>query len=74
MNWNRPGALAFFAIALAGTTVAQPAPMSCNLGFSVPSIARAEGTAELAGDFILNCSGGTPTAAGVEVPRTNVQV
>lgn len=74
MNWNHLGGLIFFAIALAGTTAAQPAPVRSILNGLVPPIVSAEGTAELVGDVLLACTGGTPTELGAEVPRTNVQV
>src|SRR5271170_5150685 len=35
---------------------------------AVPNIVRAEGIAELMGDVILNCTGGTPTVAGLPIP------
>ncbi len=38
------------------------------------NIVRAEGIAELVGDMVLNCTGGTPTAAGSAIPESNVQI
>jgi hypothetical protein len=43
-----------------------------NGGVSTP--ARSEGITELVGDLVLQCTGGTPTAPGVEIPRVNIQV
>jgi hypothetical protein len=41
---------------------------------AVPNIVRAEGITELMGDLILNCTGGTPTAAGLPIPLQNVVI
>jgi hypothetical protein len=41
---------------------------------AVPNIVRSEGITELMGDLILNCSGGTPTAAGLPIPLQNVVI
>jgi hypothetical protein len=41
---------------------------------AVPNIVRAEGITELMGDLILNCTGGTPTAAGLPIPLENVVI
>ncbi len=41
---------------------------------AVPNIVRAEGIAELMGDVILNCTGGTPTVAGLPIPLQNVVI
>jgi len=40
----------------------------------VNNIVRAEGITELVGDMVLNCTGGTPTAAGSPIPLSNVQI
>jgi len=39
-----------------------------------PPIVRAEGVTELVGDVLLQCTGGTPTAVGVNIPQSNVTV
>ncbi len=41
---------------------------------AVPNIVRAEGITELLGDLILNCTGGTPTVAGLPIPLQNVVI
>ncbi len=41
---------------------------------AVPNIVRSEGITELMGDLILNCTGGTPTAAGLPIPLQNVVI
>jgi len=57
------------------TASAQTVPaFQCTANAAVPPTLRAEGLAELVGDLVLNCTGGTPTAAGVVVPRVNIQV
>jgi large repetitive protein len=49
----------------------QPTPVTCNVNAGVPAIDRSDGEAELVGDVVLVCTGGTPTAAGVAVPQIN---
>jgi hypothetical protein len=69
-------ALAVVAL-LAGFTVpasAQNPPFVCATNAGTPPIVRAEGFTELVGDLQLNCTGGTPTAAGISVPQVNVQI
>lgn len=57
------------------TASAQTTPaFQCTANAAVPPTLRAEGLAELVGDLVLNCSGGTPTPLGVLVPRVNIQV
>jgi len=51
-----------------------PLALTCSSNAGVPPIVRAEGIAELVGDLILNCKGGTPTAAGQPVPQVNFQI
>jgi len=46
----------------------------CQATAGNPYIVRAEGVAELVGDLVLNCTGGTPTAFGVPIPLSNVQI
>jgi hypothetical protein len=69
-------ALAAVAVLLcfgSSTAYAQGA-FTCNTNAGAPNIVRAEGVAELVGDLILNCTGGTPTKAGQSIPLSNVQV
>jgi hypothetical protein len=69
-------ALAAVAVLLglgSSTAYAQGA-FTCNTNAGAPNIVRAEGVAELVGDLILNCTGGTPTQAGTFIPLSNVQV
>jgi hypothetical protein len=47
-------------------------PFSCVANAGNPVIVRVEATAALVGDLFLQCSGGTPTPAGVPIPRTTI--
>jgi hypothetical protein len=70
-------ALAVVALAFGAATTAnaqQVAAFSCASNAGVPPIVRAEGLSELVGDMVLNCTGGTPTAAGAPVPQANLQI
>jgi len=70
-------ALAVVALAFGAASTAnaqQVAAFSCVGNAGVPPIVRAEGLTELVGDLVLNCTGGTPTAAGSPVPQANVQI
>jgi len=61
-----------------GTTamaqIQQGAPVTCVASNGAPKQVRVEGVAELLGDVLLNCSGGTPTPIGQPVPLVNVRV
>ena len=60
-------------VASAGTAGAQT-PFQCFANGGVSTPARSEGYAELVGDLIINCVGGTPTAQGSAVPFVNIEV
>jgi hypothetical protein len=70
----------FYALGLAAmlagvTTTASAQSINCSRGAgSVPSIVRAESFADLVGDMVLDCTGGTPTNPGVAVPPINVEI
>jgi len=68
-------ALAVVAL-LAGLTapVSAQVSMTCTATATVPPSLRAEGMTELAGDIIIDCVGGSPTAAGTPVPQVNIVV
>jgi hypothetical protein len=69
-------ALAFVGLLLgvsSSAAYAQGNSFTCAVT-AVPNIVRAEGIAELLGDLILNCSGGTPTVAGLPIPLQNVVI
>lgn len=53
---------------------AQSPPFGCNVVTGVPPIVRAEGVTDLVGDVVLRCTGGAPTATGIQVPQANIQV
>ncbi|MBZ5604800.1 MAG: hypothetical protein LAO79_21085, partial [Acidobacteriia bacterium] len=70
----------FYALAMVAMIVglsipasAQSGAVTCN-AFTTPTLARAEGYAELVGDYIMQCAGGTPTPPGQAVPSVNVTV
>jgi hypothetical protein len=72
-------AFAVVAILLGLATTASAAiinnpPLTCNFNSSAPRQVRGEGVAELVGDFVITCTGGTPTAPGDPVPLTNLHV
>jgi len=46
----------------------------CQATAGNPHIVRAEGVTELVGDLVLNCTGGSPTAFGVPIPLSTVQI
>lgn len=72
--------LAFAAVALLlgmGTSASaqvQNAAFACTANAGVPPIVRQEGITELVGDLILNCTGGTFTPAGQNIPQSNVTI
>ncbi len=68
--------LAVIAImATAGNAQINPNdPLTCVANAGVPPIVRSEGLAELVGDVVLICTGGTPTLLGQPVPRINFRV
>jgi hypothetical protein len=68
-------ALAAVAVLLGlGSATANAATFTCQTNAGNPTIIRAEGVAELVGDLTLNCTGGTPTAAGQAIPLSSVQI
>jgi hypothetical protein len=62
-------------VIVATPAFAQPAPpLSCFAqAAGTPSI-RAEGVAELVGDIIIRCTGGTPTPAGQNLKQVTIQI
>lgn len=69
-----------FAVVVLLTSLAVPAgaqqipALQCTFNAAVPPTVRVEGLTELVGDIVLNCTGGTPTAAGQPVPQANISV
>jgi len=47
---------------------------NCVANAANPVIVRAEGLTELVGDLTLNCTGGTPTLLGSQIPLSNVTI
>ena len=67
-------ALAFVAL-LAGLTMpASAQSFQCSNTTSVIPNVRGEGYAELLGDIVLDCTGGTPTPPNATVPQVNIVV
>jgi uncharacterized protein (TIGR03437 family) len=67
-------ALLVSAVAFGQPPVGGPPGFTCVANAGNPVIVRTEGITELVGDLLLQCTGGTPTAAGATVPQTNVTV
>jgi hypothetical protein len=61
-------------LGLGSSTAVAATTFTCQTNAGNPEIVRAEGVAELVGDLTLNCSGGTPTAAGQNIPLSTVQI
>ena len=71
-------ALAIVALLLgsavtASAQITTPA-LTCTSNAGATPTVRAEGLTELVGDVVLNCTGGVPTNAGVQVPGLNFQI
>jgi hypothetical protein len=66
--------LGFGTAALAQGTIGQNAPVTCVASNGAPKQVRVEGVAELLGDVVLNCSGGSPTPVGQPVPLANIRI
>jgi len=68
-------ALAVAAVALGGAlTASAQTPLTCSFVPGATPLVRAEGLAELVGDVVFSCQGGTPTPAGTTVPQVNLQI
>jgi len=48
--------------------------VQCIANAAVPPTLRSEGLTELVGDIVLNCSGGTPTPLGQQIPQANITI
>lgn len=55
----------------ASSTASAQTTTQCTGSAGVPPIIRAESFSDLVGDYILTCTGGTPTAVGQNVPQVN---
>jgi hypothetical protein len=67
-------ALLLVAGAPANAQVINPTAFTCGIAATVPPTVRAEGIAELVGDVVLQCSGGTPTNPGSPIPLANITI
>ena len=57
----------------AGLAFGQSGPtVDCMTTVAAPLVGRTDGEAELVGDLLIVCTGGTPTPAGVTVPQINL--
>jgi hypothetical protein len=73
-------ALAGVTVLTSGTTafaqvVTQPSPteIACSAS-AIATLVRVQGKTEQIGDIILTCTGGTPTANGLQVPTANFSI
>jgi len=62
-----------FLLGSAVTASAQT-PLSCVTNGATNTPVRAEGLTELVGDFVVSCSGGTPTIPGNAIPTVTIQI
>jgi hypothetical protein len=68
-------ALALIAVLLGSAAMASAQTgMTCQTSSGTPPFVRSEGIAELLGDIVLLCTGGTPTPAGQPVAGVNINV
>jgi hypothetical protein len=73
-KWLMAFAAAALLFGLGSTAHAQSTAFICNATAGNPHIVRAEGVAELLGDLVLNCTGGSFTPAGTVIPPSNIQI
>src|SRR4051812_23082287 len=73
MAHSRSRVAALFCLVL-GCATARAANFSCNATAPAPALLRAEGSAELVGDLVLTCTGGTRTPAGQTIPQSSITV
>ncbi len=60
----------FCILAAAGALQAGP-PLTCTASGS-PTSSRSEGFTEPLSDYLITCTGGAPTPAGLHVPQVNL--
>jgi len=73
-KWLIAFAGAALLFGLGSSANAQSTAFICNATAGNPHIVRSEGVAELVGDLVLNCTGGSVTTAGQPIPLTNIQI
>lgn len=69
-----PALAVLVLLGLVTTASAQTAAFQCTANAGVPPLLRSEGLTELTGDIVLNCTGGTPTPVGTQIPTANISV
>jgi len=69
-----PALAVLVLLGLVTTASAQTAAFQCTANAGVPPLLRSEGLTELTGDIVLNCTGGTPTPIGTQIPSANISV
>ena len=55
-------------------SIVTPSPFSCTTVTAIPSLLRIEGLTESTDDIVIQCTGGSPVAAGVPVPAVNLTI
>jgi hypothetical protein len=75
-KWLFASAAAALLFGLGGSAYAQTGSSAfiCTASAGNPNIVRSEGVAELVGDLVLNCTGGSVTPYGTPIPLSNVQI
>jgi len=74
-KWLMASAAAALLFGLGSSAYAQNSTnFLCNATGANSHVVRAEGVAELVGDMVLNCTGGTITPFNQPIPLTNVQI
>lgn len=75
-DFRKISVLAALVLILAGAASAQQPfnALSCTANAAVPPTVRSEGTTELVGDIVLQCTGGIPTPTGSNIPQVNFTV
>lgn len=80
-SWSDGGAISHsfavpspsFTTELTARFQTSPSAMTC-LPPNVPPLVRLEGLTERVYDYLIRCTGGTPTAIGREVPRVDIRM
>jgi hypothetical protein len=66
--------LASAQVIIGPSTGSSAGPLSCTANVANPTQVRSEGYAELLGDIVISCTGGTAPIAGQPVPTANITV
>jgi len=74
-KWLRMFSAPALLVSLCASAHAQlTSQFSCAASSANPALVRSEGVTELVGDVLLQCSGGTPTPVGANIPQSNIQI